>query len=256
MNRLRLFPALIALVSGLWLAGCASSPTAPRLAAGQQPRHQNVRYETSGTVGYQLFLPQVYCAGDARRWPLIVFLHGAGERGTNLDLVTVHGPPKIVKSRPDFPFIVASPQCPPDVLWDVRLLDAWLDQLVAQLPVDPKRIYLTGLSMGGNGTWAWATERPERFAAAAPICGWADPVRVWIASGPRKDALKRLPVWAFHGAKDNVVPLSGSQTMGDAFARIGNPIKLTVYPDAGHDAWTTTYANQELYDWFLSHTLP
>ena len=107
------------------------------------------------------------------------------------------------------------------------------------------RIYVTGLSMGGYGTWDLATRYPNRFAAIAPICGGGEPARACT--------VKHLPVWAFHGAKDEVVPLEQSQAMIDALAACDGNARLTVYPDADHDAWTQTYDNPELYDWFLSH---
>ncbi len=111
--------------------------------------------------------------------------------------------------------------------------------------MDTERIYLTGLSMGGYGTWALAAKYPERFAAIVPICG----------GGKRFMArsLKDIPVWAFHGAKDNVVPLKESVKMVNAVKALGGNARLTVYPDAGHDSWTETYRNKELYSWFLGH---
>ena len=177
--------------------------------------------------------------------PTILFLHGAGQRGSNLDDVKKYGLPKIVEQQADFPFIVISPQSPCGEYWNVERLSALLDQVIVSYPVDPDRLYLTGLSMGGYGTWHLAAAQPERFAAIAPICGGGNP------QGARH--LKNLPVWAFHGAKDNVVPLSESEIMVSALkARDGN-VKFTVYPEAKHDSWTQTYNNPELYKWFLQH---
>jgi predicted peptidase len=113
------------------------------------------------------------------------------------------------------------------------------------LPVDEDRIYLTGLSMGGYATWAWATLQPGRFAAIAPIAGG------WAPEDACK--LKELPIWAFHGAKDSVVPVGPHQQMIDAINACGGDAKFTVYPDADHDSWTATYANPELFEWFLRH---
>lgn len=209
------------------------------------------------TVGadYLLFLPKDYKANGSQRWPLILFLHGAGERGTNVSRVAAHGPPKIVKNKPDYPFIVVSPQCPSRETWSNDMLLALLDEVTAKLAVDEKRIYLTGLSMGGYGTWSLGLANPDRFAAIAPICGGGDSLAV-LLSDPRKvQALKKLPVWAFHGAKDETVKLVESERMVDALKKLGNDAKLTVYPGAGHDSWTETYGNQELYDWFLQHKM-
>ena len=120
-----------------------------------------------------------------------------------------------------------------------------LDDIVARYDVDTDRIYLTGLSMGGYGTWALASKYPDRFAAIVPICG----------GGKRFMAhrIKDMPVWAFHGAKDSVVPLRESEEMVEAINARGGNAKLTIYPDAGHDSWTKSYENPELYDWLLEH---
>jgi predicted peptidase len=118
-----------------------------------------------------------------------------------------------------------------------------LDSLAVQYRVDPERVYLTGLSMGGYGTWMTAIEYPERFAAIAPICGGGDPADV--------ARIKHLPVWVFHGGRDTVVPLKNSEVMVEALQKAGNAVKFTVYPEAGHDSWTVTYDNPQLYEWFL-----
>lgn len=184
--------------------------------------------------------------------PLILFLHGAGERGDNLEQVKVHGIPKVVEQQPDFPFITIAPQCPLDSSWPFELdaLQALLDDALTNLPVDPARCYLTGLSMGGYGTWALAAQCPERWAAIAPICGGGS----WLNGFPQRVVrLVNLPVWAFHGARDPVVPLAESQRLVDALTANGGDAKLTIYPEAGHDSWSETYANPELYGWFLTH---
>jgi predicted peptidase len=198
----------------------------------------------------------------------MLFLHGLGECGNDdLDRVKIHGPAKIVEGRPDFPFIVITPQCPPppgadpknpmklksrDVLPLVR--DAWkadelvqlVDHTVKSLNVDPDRVYVTGLSMGGYGTWRLAAKYPDRFAAAVPICGGGDPATMTAG-------LAKVPVWAFHGAKDPTVPLTESHRMVYHLRQAGAEVRLTVYPDAGHNSWEQTYNNQEVYDWLLAH---
>ena len=204
---------------------------------------------------YLLFLPADYAKDTKKKWPLMLFLHGAGERGTNLNVVAVHGPPKLVQERPDFPFIVVSPQCPAGKTWTEEVILSLLDEVIESHRVDVTRIYLTGLSMGGYGTWAMVASRPELFAAVAPICGDGDPLKI-VLSGAKKDAIKSLPVWAFHGGKDNVVPLAESERMVKALKDIGNDAKLTVFPEAGHDSWTEAYNKPELYDWLLQHSRP
>ena len=203
---------------------------------------------------YLLFLPTGYDAGSSKKWPLVLFLHGAGERGTNVWKVAVHGPPKIVKDKPDFPFIVVSPQCPAGQRWSNDVLLALLDDVTKEYKVDPSRIYLTGLSMGGYGTWSLGLAYPEKFAAIVPICGGGERIGVQVAGREKAAALKSLPVWAFHGAKDPTVPLAESERMVDALKKAGcKEVELTVYPEAQHDSWTESYNNPKLYEWFLAH---
>ncbi len=207
---------------------------------------QAFRRTITKTVGckYLLFLPKGYGAGGDR-WPLILFLHGAGERGADLELVKVHGLPKILDMQHDFPFIVVSPQCPHDGWWSNDVLNALLEEVVSRYAIDGDRIYVTGLSMGGYGTWSLAIEYPRKFAAIAPICGGGIPL---LAS-----RIKHLPVWAFHGTEDDVVPLTESERMVNSLKECGGNVKFTVYSDAGHDSWTRTYENPALYSWFLQN---
>ena len=207
--------------------------------------------ERSVKTGYLLYLPKDCDPKSRQRWPLMLFLHGAGERGTNLTLVAKHGPPKLAQLGTNFPFIIVAPQCPAGQVWDNAALFALLDHIQEKYPVDEKRIYVTGLSMGGYGTWSLAAARPEKFAAVAPICGGGNFIEIHLARG---DALKKLGVWAFHGAKDPVVPPAESERMIDALKKIGaKDVQLTVYPEAQHDSWTETYADPKFYDWLLAH---
>ena len=225
----------------------------------QLPQQVTVQIDEGGLphdimIHYLLFTPREYKA-DGRPWPLLVFLHGLGECGNNeLERVKVHGPPKLVESRGDFPFVLVSPQCPPppggmkDVptAWKAEQLIQLVEHVVNKMNIDQKRVYVTGLSMGGYGTWRLAAAHPERFAAALPICGGGQE-QAWAES------LRRVPIWAFHGARDAVVPLSESEKMVDAVRRAGGQVQLTVYPDVEHDSWTQTYDNEEVYEWLLSH---
>ena len=172
----------------------------------------------------------------------MLFLHGSGESGTNLTRVKLHGPPKIVESKPDFPFILVSPQNNGRG-WNSDALNALLDDVISKYKVDEHRVYLTGLSMGGSGTWSLAAAHPEKFAAIVPICG----------RGNLADAkiLASLPIWVFHGAKDPTVPVQGDRDMVTAIKAAGGNIKYTEYPEAKHDSWTETYNNPELYKWLL-----
>jgi predicted peptidase len=213
---------------------------------GQHPQAFEKVITKTLSCQYLLFLPEDY-EKKQQQWPMILFLHGAGERGIDLNLVKKHGPPKIVETKKDFPFIVVSPQCPQDRWWteEAEVLINLLNDVVSRYNVDTERIYLTGLSMGGYGTWTLAAAYPERFAAIAPICGGGERYMA--------DKFKNVPVWAFHGAKDNVVPVVKSEEMVNAINARGGNAKLTIYPDAAHDSWTATYDNPELYDWFLKH---
>ncbi|HXG47861.1 MAG TPA: prolyl oligopeptidase family serine peptidase [Methylomirabilota bacterium] len=240
------FLLVLAVASGPALAAASDPDLMQHRKSFQRKLTQKVHLD------YLLDLPEGYQPRGARRWPLLLFLHGAGERGTNLAKVATHGPPLLAKQGRSFPFIVVSPQCPAGETWSTPALLALLDDLHKRYRVDPRRVYLTGLSMGGFGTWALAAAHPERFAAIAPVCGGGDIVQVLLAEGERRKALKSLPVWAFHGAKDPVVKAEESERMVRAFRDIGNShVKLTVYPEAGHDAWTETYNNPKFYEWLL-----
>jgi predicted peptidase len=236
----------------LGLSACSTPKKFTAMKPGQTAQQFHLERKQVLAADYLLFLPAGYGADPAKRWPLILFLHGAGERGTNLWLVAKHGPPKIAAAETNLPFIVVSPQCPDGKIWSDDLLLALLDDIENKYAVDTHRVYLTGLSMGGFGTWSLGLSHPERFAAIAPICGGGNFITPLLAD---KSTLASLPVWAFHGAKDPVVPLEESERMVNYLKKIGvREVKLTVYPDAQHDCWTQTYANPELFAWFLEHS--
>ena len=185
--------------------------------------------------------------------PLMLFLHGRGESGDDLELVKKYGIPKIISETPEFPFITFSPQVPVGMNWVLLAdtLEALLDEALSRPDVDTSRVYLTGLSMGGYGTWHLAAQRPEVFAAIAPICGAGSRIN---ALPERICRLKHTPVWAFHGEDDDVVLLEEQQVLIDALRECSEAeVRFTVYPGVGHNSWTRTYANPDLYDWFLSY---
>lgn len=204
--------------------------------------------EIRRTVGatYLVYMPATLDATPSVRWPVILFLHGAGERGTDPSPLAELGPLAYARAHADFPFLVAAPLCPPQQGWSPDLVIALLDVLVETYPVDTDRVYLTGFSMGGWGTWETAIDFPDRFAAIAPLCGRTIPLlafRLW-----------QMPVWVFHGAQDDVVPVHGSREMITVLREMGNPkVQYTEYPDLGHDVWTMTYRDPALYAWFLQH---
>jgi predicted peptidase len=194
------------------------------------------------SLNYLLYLPRGYRTRE-KKWPLMLFLHGSGERGSNLELIKKYGPPKLVEKGKDFPFILVSPQCPEDMWWAADILYAFLTDLIDNLKVDKDRIYITGLSMGGFGTWDLALKYPDKFAAVAPICGGGNPLEAC--------KIKDLPIWIFHGAKDNVVPVEKAFEMIEALKNCGGNPLVTIYPDRAHDSWTPAYKDVLLYDWFL-----
>ncbi|KAF0180375.1 MAG: phospholipase/carboxylesterase [Limisphaerales bacterium] len=255
-------------------AGCATTRS-PDSELMQTRQKFSAQFSKQAELGYLLYLPPGYDAKAAKQWPLVLFLHGSGERGTNLAQVAVHGPPKLVKKNPPVPkkesdearkdretatrllaekFIVVSPQCPDDQCWDSDALLGLLDRVQAGHKVDKSRVYLTGLSMGGYGSWALLAKAPERFAAVAPICGGGSTIDFLLPARGKTAALKATPVWAFHGAKDSVVLLAESERLMALLKKLGvKDVQLTVYPEANHDSWTATYNNPKLYEWFLSH---
>tara|TARA_R110002049_G_scaffold309268_1_gene519531 strand:- start:46234 stop:46959 length:726 start_codon:yes stop_codon:yes gene_type:complete len=195
-------------------------------------------------MNYLLYVPE--SAETDPPLPLVLFLHGAGERGNDLELVKKHGPPKLVAAGKSFPFILVSPQCVNDRWWEPTELTVLLDHIVSQHNVDTNRVYVTGLSMGGFGTWRLAAYTPDRFAAIAPVCGGGEPF--WAK------LIKDIPAWVLHGAKDKAVPLERSEEMVNAIKKAGGNPKFTIYPDAEHDSWTETYDNPEFYQWLLAQT--
>ncbi len=191
---------------------------------------------------FAVSLPADYEESGTERYPLILFLHGAGERGTDLARVRNNLVVKHVRGN-DLPFIVVSPQCPPGEWWSSVVLDALLTQIGQTYCVDPDRIYITGLSMGGFGTWDMIVRYPDRFAAAIPVCGIGD----------RRDMgrISDLPVWVFHGDADDTVPIEPGIQAVEALRAAGGRVRFTIYPGVGHDSWTPTYTNPEIYSWLL-----
>jgi len=207
-----------------------------------------------GKLNYLLFVPKGYGKDRMKKWPVIFFLHGAGERGDDPEVLKKRGIPKIAEEQAVFPFLAVSPQCPERSRWGqhIRTLGALLNRIFDSLTADPDRLYLTGISMGGNGVWQLATRYPKRFAALAPICGYG----LRSQGFPEKiRRLKDVPVWVFHGGRDYVVSMEESRILVNTLRACGGQVRFTIYPNCGHDSWTRTYKNPELYRWFLSHSL-
>lgn len=205
------------------------------------------KYElpTGATMNYLMYEP----AAGEDNLPLVVFLHGGGEGGDDIELVKKHGFPKLIAEGASFPFYVFAPQNPyKRGLWDDRVVDQMVDEVIAKYPVDPKRVYLVGLSRGGYGVWRMAINHPDKYAAMISICA---------ASIPNLYAgrLTNLPVWFFHGEKDRVVPVSVTTTAYGLMQGRNARVKMTLYPELGHDCWTKTFENEAIYDWLLSFSL-
>lgn len=213
--------------------------------AAVQPAQKARTITVPANISYLTFLPKSYSAKGAPV-PLIIFLHGSGERGSDLNKVKAWGPPAIADKDPAFPFMVVSPQAPDGEWWHANLLKGMIDEVLARYNVDRSRVYLTGLSMGGYGAWDLAIRYPGYFAAVAPICGGGTPVQV--------ARMKQVPTWAFHGMKDDAVPERESARMVAALKAAGGDVKYTLLPEAGHvDAWVYAYGEAGLFDWFLEH---
>jgi predicted peptidase len=208
-----------------------------------QSFHAQVTLEVG--YSYLLALPEGYEADGNKKWPLVVFLHGSGERGSNLEVLKKHGPPQLIAAGQKIPAIVISPQCPLGAIWSPHGVHALTESVMKSHRVDPDRVYLTGLSMGGFGTWETAMEYPETYAALMPICGGAG-VRFVMA-----EKIRHIPEWIFHGEKDPVVEPAFSKRMLDVLKKLGADVKLTLYPEAQHDSWTVTYDNPKVWAWLF-----
>ena len=197
---------------------------------------------------YLRYLPPAYENTD-EKFPLVSFLHGSGERGTVLDLVAKHGWPRYASEGTEYPFILVSPQLPEGCHWcgQINTLNGFLDHLIATLRVDPKRIYITGLSDGGTGVWLWGMNNAGRFAAMIPVCG------AGILWGSFE--MVRTPVWAFHGDMDGAIHYTESTRMVDEINRCGGNARVTIYPGVGHDSWEQAYTDPALIDWMLAQHL-
>ncbi len=217
--------------------------------------------DQGNVLKYRLMKPLDY--KPSQKYPVVLFLHGAGERGNDNAAQLKHGMKEFTAEsrRREYPCYVIAPQCPTEKKWvevdwsasshqapveasvSLRLSIEVIRSMIESSGVDRTRIYITGLSMGGYGTWDAVARYPDLFAAAVPICGGGDPSTI--------EKMLKTPIWAFHGGKDKVVLPQRSREMIDGLKKAGADPKYTEYPDAGHDSWTETYANPELYRWMF-----
>lgn len=197
-------------------------------------------------LGYFVYEPKERTDEKA---PLIVFLHGAGERGnggSDLERVKVHGLPKYIAEGREFPAVILCPQCPENMVWNniVVSLKKLIDQVIADYNTDPHRVSITGISMGGYGSWEMGITYPDFFSAIAPVCGGGF---YW-----RGGNLVKMPVWAFHGDKDDMVPVENSLSMVNSVNGAGGNARLTVFHNVGHGSWDDAYLHTDVIDWLIS----
>jgi predicted peptidase len=260
------------LMSLLGLAGCATTGTPPltfkssltdRLSTG----FLNKTIQVEGQpFRYVVYVPYEY--DETASWPMIVFLHGAGERGNDGLIQTEVGIGTALRRYTGrYPAIVLMPQCPDGAFFDQILpaMDKAMAQTREEYNIDDKRIYLTGLSMGGYGTWLWGALRTDLFAALMPICGGGDIEKILRLADrkagydfppleERVKALATIPIWAFHGADDDVVSPEESRQMVERVRAAGGDIQYTEFPETGHNSWDQAYAHRKAAQWLFNQS--
>ena len=256
-------PMTVALLAGAILIASPLAATAEPKEGSLDLLEKKIYADADGKkLPYRLLKPMTVDPNE--KYPLVVFLHGAGERGDDNEAQLRHGVPEFLKpeNRKDYPCFLIAPQCPAaqkwvDVDWGgdthmqpkepsepIRLVLGLIDDARKDYPVDPKRVYITGLSMGGFGTWDILARRPDLFAAAVSICGGADETTA--------AKIAKIPIWAFHGAKDGAVKVSRTRNMIEALKKAGGEPKYTEYPDVGHDSWVPAYKDAEMMKWLFA----
>jgi predicted peptidase len=254
-------------LSFIGFAALCMSISQPAAGADPRDRFEAREFESGGAkLKYRLLTPKGFKAGEEQKYPLVLFLHGAGERGDDNRVQLIHGmgdfaSDEVMEKHPAF---VVAPQCPKDQRWvdvdwgaeshtmpeqpsqPMRLTLELIESLRKEFPIDENRLYITGLSMGGYGTWDALQRRPELWAAAIPICGGGDP------SGAK--VMKDIPIWVFHGDQDGAVKVKRSRDMVEALKAEGGNPKYTEYPGVGHDSWTATYRNPEVHAWLFEQS--
>ena len=234
-------PLWLFLLSFFTLGASAAEPTGAKF---------HPLTETFGPAGspeslhYLLYLPETYEKETSKKWPLVIFLHGSGERGTDINSVRKNGLPHELDQRGTTPYILIAPQCPANTKWNIANLDGMLSDALKRYRIDTQRVIITGLSLGGFGSWGWACAHPERFAGVIPVCGGIDPAQTVT--------LKGMPIWGFHGDKDGSVKIEGHLAAIEAAKKNGADVKFTVYPGVGHNSWEKAYAEPELEGWILA----
>ncbi|HVI49445.1 MAG TPA: dienelactone hydrolase family protein [Chitinophaga sp.] len=248
-RRIKFFVHTLALCALVLLACSKSGTSNPAPSPGDStnpvsPYPEGISTQKTDTKGgnvsdYLLYIPPGYNEKKNYRWPVVFFLHGVGEMGSDVNVLREAGLMKVAAGKP---FIIVAPQCRKG-WWNPAVLEYLYKEVRNKYNVDTNRIYLTGMSMGGYGTWDWSSSFTGRFAAIVPICGGGS-----VSAMVR---LKSTPVWAFHSANDSTVAVTETRALVQALKDLGGNVKYTEYPDGGHDAWTRTYANPDVYTWLL-----
>lgn len=241
---------LAALFLFLWATGCATQHPVPSPSPWVERRFFDGR--SGSDVRYLVYLPAGYEI-VAEAWPLILFLHGDGERGDDLALVKREGLPRILERNRAFRFVVVAPQCRRSEKWSADRLDRLLDHALETYRVDPRRVYVTGLSSGAVASLALTARRPDRVAAAVAVSPNRPPDEEPCAPPRTGESKKTAAIWLFHNAYDERVPARVSRRLARALEACGAEVRLTIFPKAGHDAWSDAYAQGDLYRWLLEH---
>ena len=255
---MRLATALLISLAGL--------PTAPVNGQAVQTGFLDRSVTVNGVANhYEIYVPASY--STAQQWPVILFLHGSGERGGDGLLQTSNALGAAIRRSPSaYPAIVIFPQTPPDSSWvgdASQIAMAALDQTLSEFRTDPDRVYLTGLSIGGNGTWYVAYHHPDRFAAIAPICGFVTPLgsSPWRTAVPPDSGdafqalarqLGRVPTWIFHGEVDQAVPVAQSRQAAEAIRQAGGDVRYTEFLGMDHNVWDAVYASPQFLSWLFA----
>jgi hypothetical protein len=212
---------------------------------GQNINPKEVHYQ------YLHYLPKDYNIDTLKKWPLIIYLHGGSDRGTDLNKLYASGIPDQIYRGREFPFVIISPQCPEFIRWSTdNWFDSFYNEITTKYRIDTNKIYLTGCSLGGDGTWYLAAKYPDKFAAIAPMSGFTSHTDYLDNN---IDKLNDIPVWAFHGKTDNVVPFEETERIIKKLEGKNKDLKFSVEPEVGHWINWLVYPNQELYDWFLKY---
>lgn len=226
---------LILLIATLMFQACAAQS---HLVQGE------LETVTKENLKYYLYYPEDYFASENEEFGLLLFLHGGGESGRNVEEIKDTGPPKMLAEGKQFPFLILAPQnAYANKWWNTDAIVQLLDSVVNTNRVDKKRIYLTGLSRGGSASWELATQYPDKFAAMAVVCGMTPlPYAHWID--------KEMPIWVFHGDQDDVIDVEESDKMVEKLRKMGHDVRYTKYKGVGHNAWERAYTTDSLYTWF------